>query len=277
MIISTLLSSLALADVVAAELDIIEESEFSGDVSLTNDETREIENLFLERGRGRGSRKSAEKKKRRQMTKKAKHVLKMLKFAEPERKSKEWLEYGCHCFSDIKTDILTTGFGRSVDKIDSACRALVDCLTCSTTDHGESKKCNPYVGYSYEAETDEETGKNGIQCTDSISSCKRSMCECDSQFLKTIQRYNYEAKYSKNKFDRIAECPNKNGSGGISGNKGFDPRSGTGEPVKVCCGPQGLRHPITVTMTRDCCKTRTYNPFVQDCCSDGKVEAVGTC
>ena len=50
----------------------------SGDVSLTNDETREIENLFLERGRGRGSRKSAEKKKRRQMTKKAKHVLKMV-------------------------------------------------------------------------------------------------------------------------------------------------------------------------------------------------------
>ena len=37
------------------------------------------------------------------------------------------------------------------------------------------------------------------------------------------------------------------------------------------------RHPITVTMTRDCCNTRTYNPFVQECCSDGNVEADGTC
>ena len=40
--------------------------------------------------------------------------------------------------------------------------------------------------------------------------------------------------------DRIAECPNK-GNGSGSSNKGFDPRSGTGEPVKVCCGPPGLR------------------------------------
>ena len=32
-------------------------------------------------------------------------------------KSKHWLEYGCHCFADIKNDILTPGHGRTIDKI----------------------------------------------------------------------------------------------------------------------------------------------------------------
>ena len=40
-----------------------------------------------------------------------------LKFAVPDRKSKDWVEYGCHCFSDIKTDLLTPGTGRAIDKI----------------------------------------------------------------------------------------------------------------------------------------------------------------
>ena len=40
-----------------------------------------------------------------------------LKFAEPNMKSKHWLEYGCHCFADIKNDILTPGHGRTIDKI----------------------------------------------------------------------------------------------------------------------------------------------------------------
>ena len=35
----------------------------------------------------------------------------------PERKSKDWLEYGCHCFSDIKADLLLPGTGRAIDKI----------------------------------------------------------------------------------------------------------------------------------------------------------------
>ena len=40
-----------------------------------------------------------------------------MKFAEPNMKSKHWLEYGCHCFADIKNDILTPGHGRTIDKI----------------------------------------------------------------------------------------------------------------------------------------------------------------
>ena len=40
-----------------------------------------------------------------------------LKYAEPDRKSRDWLEYGCYCFSDVKTDILLPGIGKAIDPI----------------------------------------------------------------------------------------------------------------------------------------------------------------
>jgi len=166
------------------ELDEIEESEFRGNLELAATDNFEIDAIFLERrSRGRGKKNEA-KKLRRQKTKKSKHILKMLKFAVPDRKSKDWVEYGCHCFSDIKTDLLTPGTGRAIDKIDSACKALIDCLNCSAEDHGLSKKCNQYVGYSYESYVNEETGANELMCTDDHDTCKRSMCECDARFIK---------------------------------------------------------------------------------------------
>lgn len=262
------------------DLDEIEESEFRGNLELAASDAFEIDALFLERRiRGRG-KKSEAKKLRRQKTKKSKHILKMLKYAVPDRKSKDWVEYGCHCFSDIKSDLLTPGTGRAIDKIDSACKALIDCLNCSAEDHGLSKKCNQYVGYSYESYVNEETGINELMCTDDHDTCKRSMCECDARFIKTVQKYNYEAEHSKNKLDKIQSCPKQNNRTGgklTSSLIGGGRSGGDDEPVKVCCGPPGLRHPITVTMTRDCCVTKSYNPFLSECCSDGRVESVGSC
>merc|ERR1712176_895789 len=277
--IFTLLAVLPLQYAEKLQLDDIEESEFRGNIELTAAETFDIESIFLDRRtRGRGNKKNPEKKLRRQKTKKSKHILKMLKFAVPDIKSKDWVAYGCHCFSDIKTDLLTPGTGRAIDKIDSACKALIDCLNCSAEDHGLSKKCNQYVGYSYESYVNEETGANELMCTDDHDTCKRSMCECDARFIKTVQKYNYEVEHSKNKLDKIRSCPKQNNrtGGKLTSNLIGGGRSG-GDEVKVCCGPPGLRHPITVTMTRDCCNTKTYNPFLSECCSDGTIESVGSC
>lgn len=267
---------------IKSELAEIEDSIFSGNIELSSNENSEIEAIFKDEIiRFRGRQKSEEKKKKRQMTKKAKHMLKMLKFAEPNMKSKHWLEYGCHCFADIKTDILTPGHGRTIDKIDSACRSLIECLTCSTEDHGESKKCNPYVGYSYESFVNPDTDEKEIQCMDNNNSCKRSMCECDATFIKTIQKHNYEAQHSKSKFDKIKQCPksnNRNDNEEKDIMSFFSARNSQNEPgEKVCCGPRGARHHITVTRTRDCCETKSYNPFVSECCADGQVEPLGSC
>ena len=51
----------------------------SGNIELSSDENSEIEAIFKEEMRFRGRQKSEEKKKKRQMTKKAKHMLKMVK------------------------------------------------------------------------------------------------------------------------------------------------------------------------------------------------------
>ena len=51
----------------------------------------------------------------------------------------------------------------SISLKDSACRSLIECLSCSTEDHGESKKCNPYVGYSYESFVNPDTDAKKIQ------------------------------------------------------------------------------------------------------------------
>ena len=50
----------------------------SGNIELSSDENSEIEAIFKEEMRFRGRQKSEEKKKKRQMTKKAKHMLKMV-------------------------------------------------------------------------------------------------------------------------------------------------------------------------------------------------------
>jgi len=51
----------------------------SGNIELSEDENSEIESIFKEEViRFRGRQKSEEKKKKRQMTKKAKHMLKMV-------------------------------------------------------------------------------------------------------------------------------------------------------------------------------------------------------
>lgn len=265
----------------------LEETEFQGDISLDDESESELTLIFSMSTRGARGKRNKDKKLQKQKTKKGKHVLKLLKYAEPDRKSRDWLEYGCYCFSDVKTDILMPGIGKAIDPIDQACRSLSECLKCSEFDFGISKKCHPHVGYKYQSNEDEELGFKSITCMDSIDSCQRSMCECDRRFLQTIQEYEFEREHSKNGgFQKEKSCPKKaqreaDGQTGDN-NGGKSKMSGRMNQLdqdgpQQCCGPLGERHLIKVSPTKGCCGQQTYNPFLFDCCADRSVEPVGSC
>lgn len=263
------------------------DTDFEG--NLPQDKTTEMELAVIFRSTDsvRGGRKNKDKKMLRQKVKKTKHVLRLLKFAEPDRRAREWLGYGCYCFADVKSDILSPGIGKAIDPIDRACRALSDCLKCSEFDYGISKKCHPHVGYRYESLEDPELGLKSITCLDEKTSCPRSMCECDRRFLQSIQEHTYEKNHTPDGgFQKTTECPKRtqrsedDQTGDNNGSKtqlagrmtAMDDQS-----QQQCCGPPGERHLITLTPTRGCCSQQTYNPFLFDCCGDGSIEAVGSC
>lgn len=267
------------------EIDESEASDFEGDIVLDEESERDLDVIFATTVRG--GRKNKDKKMQRQKVKKTKHILRLLKFAEPDRRAREWLGYGCYCFADVKSDILSPGVGKAIDPIDRACRSLSDCLKCSEFDFGISKKCHPHVGYKYESVTDSELGLKSINCIDSKSSCARSMCECDRRFLQSVQEHAYELNHTPNGgFQKESECP-KRAQRADDGNVGDNNGGKTQlagrmtmtdeEPQQKCCGPPGERHLITLTPTRGCCSQQTYNPFLFDCCGDGTIEAVGSC
>lgn len=299
-----LISSIVTIAVVAAQVDqsifgsIVRQiretldegdEEFDGDIELNFDDEREIDLILAQRAtRGGGKKNKNKNKEQKQKSKKTKQVLRLLKFAEPDRKSRDWLEYGCYCFADIKTDILSPGIGKAIDSIDRACRTLSDCLKCSEYDYQISKKCNPHVGYKYESVEDLALGLRSITCLNEKDSCQRAMCECDRKFLQSVQEHNYEASNSPNGgFDKPQECP-KHAQRKEDGNVGEANGSktvlaqrmtplGEAEDNLQCCGPPGERHVIKVTQTKGCCRQQTYNPFLFDCCLDGQVAPVGLC
>lgn len=264
----------------------IEENEFIGDIPTNVEIETELALIFATASvRGGGKKKNKEKKLQRQKIKKTKHVLRLLKFAEPDRKARDWLGYGCYCFADAKSDILTPGVGKAIDPIDRACRSLTECLKCSEYDYGISKRCHPHVGYKYESLDDGEV--RSINCLDDAGSCQRSMCECDRKFLQAIQEHTYDKNLQeKSGFDRMKTCPKRaqreeegkigdeNGSKTTLAGRMTQPEDNA---TQQCCGPPGERHLISITPTRGCCSTSTYNPFVLDCCADGTIVPVGSC
>ncbi|CAG5105370.1 Oidioi.mRNA.OKI2018_I69.chr1.g2070.t1.cds [Oikopleura dioica] len=160
----------------------IEETEFEGDLEFDDAEDLEIDMILADIVRGRGGGKNSEKRMNKQKKKKGKQLLRLLKYAEPERSSRDWLEYGCYCFLNIKEDILTPGIGRPIDPLDSACHALQECLKCINIDHEQSKRCHPYNGYKFTSAPGDEY--NDMICRDAENSCQRSTCECDREFIK---------------------------------------------------------------------------------------------
>jgi len=261
----------------------IEETEFEGDLEFDEATDLQFDLILAEmsvRGRGRGG-SNTQQRINKQKKKKGKQLLRLLKYAEPERNSRDWLEYGCYCFLNIKEDILTPGIGKPIDPLDSACHALQECLKCINIDHEESKRCHPYNGYKFTSAPGDEY--NDMVCRDAENSCQRSTCECDREFIKKVQLADFSASYSKRMagFDRESECPmryrqDEKGSGNtklsmrrISNESGAEPDQ--------CCGLQGKRRPFVSGPSKQCCSAKTYNPFMIECCADGSLSAFGQC
>lgn len=258
------------------------QDDFIGTVPLSEVEENEISRLVGGALRGAGGSRD-EKKLRRQQVKKTKHLLRLTKFAIPERRSRDWIGYGCYCFPQPKGDFLSLGIGAPFDGLDRACKALAGCLKCGEIDHEKSRKCHSYAGYSFDNFLDEVTGQKGIKCTDS-DPCRRSVCDCDAQFIQALQENDFDHDLSKNQgFERLARCPKSarvgemdaQKSGGKSiGMMGRTSQEDEGEPQ--CCGKPGQRRQISASQTRQCCKHVTYNPFILNCCADGRLVTHGT-
>merc|ERR1711892_1305407 len=131
---------------------------------------------------------------------------------------------------------------------DGTCKQYKDCNKCAQEQFGDT--CiQEFTAYSFTSAT------NSIQCTDEPNSCKRALCECDSRFA------NEHAKKT-NPFDASYHSFESN----------WDPTS------SCSAGTRGIRHDPKCCSNSDTTSPFSlYNHNYKECCSDGKVQAIGQC
>ena len=69
-----------------------------------------------------------------------------------------------------------------------------------------------------------------------------------------------------------------NGVGGAIKDTGnLDFKISQFEPEMQCCGAYPERFPYKATISKKCCGSQTYNPFIMQCCSGDEIRPTGTC
>jgi len=156
--------------------------------------------------------------------------------------------YGCNCLLLGDRPMSDPGLGPAVDELDGTCKQYKDCNKCAQEQFGDT--CiQEFTAYSFTSAT------NSIQCTDEPNSCKRALCECDSRFANEHAKKtnHFDASYHsfESNWDPTSSC-----SAGTRGIR-HDPK---------CCSNSDTTSPFSL-----------YNHNYKECCSDGKVQAIGQC
>jgi len=176
--------------------------------------------------------------------------------------------YGCHCFPQHKST--AGGWGKPVDAMDEACRALYRCQKCINIEYpGECDTIDG--GYKYEKNDDAE---RSVSCDapPRIKECASFQCQCDRDFAEKIYSIWVESDWQHNPhywhhpaniraLDKTEEPVFNRASTCIMGsNVTPDACCGSGYPKKV---------PYN-TFEKECCNSaaRAYNPAMEICCEE---------
>lgn len=166
--------------------------------------------------------------------------------------------YGCHCLPEGSHNIAQGGYGKPHDNIDASCRRFGQCYKCLVDEHkddgldinGADGCIGEEIGYRYDLMHDNATGKNSIECTNKIGSCRRNICECDKQLAENLALYedqwNEQFHANRGGFERLDECERPSGGGSnkfeeCCGDKTTFPFNTPRKTNQCCDGAQALR------------------------------------
>ena len=215
--------------------------------------------------------------------------------------------YGCWCYDksdDTQPGVINwTGFGKTVDAFDEACKAHAmgcDCIEKQfASETGE--QCIPKQQlYTIEV-TKDEHGAYCLKCANDADSqkCQFTTCLNDLQFIThhwTLRRKGIvpdldQYSHTDNNFDVNAACkiPN-NGNNNNNGPK----KPGVDGEKRVCCGdyPYRVYYNENNNEGKECCEHTEdylldifgyeiavggiYNQVTHQCCAEG-VRPIGSC
>lgn len=176
--------------------------------------------------------------------------------------SKMIQNYGCHCFPGLSR--AAGGSGPAMDDYDRLCKKLYRCHKCIEHDHDDLIDVN--VGkYRWSI-----NGDGSLNCDANPDQHKKDLCLCDADYAMELASVWDDATYDyslwnnkKNKlysFDAAGTCVAAAFNGDMQ-----------------CCGSYPKRYPYNAD-TRMCCANKgTYDPTLEDCCTDGTVTSPGNC
>ena len=205
-------------------------------------------------------------------------------------------DYGCWCYDKNDPDgtnsnVAFTGFGRTVDSFDEACKAhLMSCDCIEKKDDG----CIAQE-QMYEIEiTKNEEGEMCIKCANPDNVCQYKACLNDMQY--TSHQWSLIDSNEQPDYAQYAHY--------INGVRNFDPKVSCplqGQPIgngpkantnAVCCGDYPFRtfydenntdgitccehseEALTLQYGYEILKGKTYNELTHQCCDDG-VKVIG--
>ncbi|CAG5102133.1 Oidioi.mRNA.OKI2018_I69.chr1.g157.t1.cds [Oikopleura dioica] len=192
------------------------------------------------------------------------HMESMINFIDSQSNITRYWTYGCWCFQ--------------MDNVDKTCKHHKDCYACVKADAGESSSCVPEeTGYKFRAFYDSVTGKPEIECQNRPGSCRRNTCECDKALAMGLDPASssddgwnsaHHAFYGG--FDSRTKCLGR-----------MNTNHGSPNHFKQCCGEFPNRFPMRFANDgsgNQCCAgSKIYDSSIKECCSDGSVNAIGSC
>jgi len=186
-------------------------------------------------------------------------------------------DYGCWCYFATNQGYVGTGFGRTVDHIDAACKQLHDnyqCITHETVD-GAGNSCDPWNAAYNQPNGAEWVAIDGTTDLDFLNSCLAAnsgnecaayTCAAENTFLSIWGTGFYSDDDKKHPaFDASTECVPANSVTNWSAPRG----------ERECCGTYPAKK-LFFNGNKGCCNQHTiYNSETKQCCSNGQVRPVG--
>jgi hypothetical protein len=125
-----------------------------------------------------------------------------------EQKFGRYCYYGCYCLPEGSHNIASGGYGKPLDAIDTACFDFKKCYQCLQDEH-DNQCGGEDVGYRMDLNTDSD-GKNWVECTNKIGSCRYNVCQCDKQLAEQLaiheQNWDMSLHTVKGGFVREEKC-----------------------------------------------------------------------
>lgn len=169
-------------------------------------------------------------------------------------------QYGCWCYFDEDHG---AGKGSPVDGLDRVCKTLSHCYDCAILDIINDTGADTCVPYEVSYLSGAGFGIDGIQFTcetNNADACAQYACMCEGIFVFRL----IEALTS---FPPTIDPANQ-ASNGFNHRENCPVNSGSQTDERQCCGILPFRFPFK-PVDRECCGVATFDPSLQDCCSDG--------